>query len=187
MAVWSVAGLVSVPAPVKSCEFKLVWAVCIHCCVIFAASAFISEMSSRLIKKTKRRPAICKEIPSVSTRVQWNGSVWMKGNWVSWDDLHYGIVVKFPLVSRQDWSSIDVDGSSPFIGNEKVSVILQFDDSCWQKYKNLKIWQGSWKCGSQHFSERAHAAMSLTLFQTKALCTVSAQTTRLVNHNWRCI
>lgn len=96
-------------------------------------------MSSRLIKNTKRRPAICKEIASVSSRVQWKGSVWVKENWFSLDDLHYWIVVEFPLVSRQDWSSIDVDGSSPLIGNEKVSVILQFDDSYWQKHKNSKF------------------------------------------------
>lgn len=138
MAVWSVAGLVSVLDPVKSCEVKLFWAVCHHCCVIFAASAFISEISSRLIKNTKRRPAICKETGSVSARVWWNGSEWIQGSQVSRADLHYWIVVKFPLVSRQDWSSINVDGPSPLIGNEKVSVILQFYDSYWQKYRISK-------------------------------------------------
>lgn len=30
----------------------------VHCCVILAASAFINEMSSKLMRKTKRRPAI---------------------------------------------------------------------------------------------------------------------------------
>lgn len=31
----------------------------VHCCVIFAASAFIKVMSSRFIRNTNLRPAIC--------------------------------------------------------------------------------------------------------------------------------
>lgn len=196
MAVWSVAGLVSVLDPVKFCEVKLFWAVCHHCCVIFAASAFISEMSSRLIKNTKRRPAICKETRCVSARVRRNGSVWTQGKQVPWDDLHYWIVVKFPLVSRQHWSSINVDGSSPLIGDEKVSVILQLYDSYTQKYRISKT-QGSiniflsgpmrqyYKHGSrQRLDVRVVLVQSKNLFDSRLLNLSCYVVNKFILYHW---
>lgn len=46
--------------------FSCCLAADVHCCVILAASAFISEMSSRLIRNTKRRPAICRDKHGIS-------------------------------------------------------------------------------------------------------------------------
>lgn len=60
----------------------------IYCCVIFAASAFISEMSSRLIRNTKRRPAICRNRYRMSmfvmstTQIYQDASVWLIENLV---------------------------------------------------------------------------------------------------------
>lgn len=70
MAVWSMVALLSCWTqdwldPVSPACSLFCWVADIYCCVIFAASAFISEMSSRLIRNTKRRPAICRDRNSI--------------------------------------------------------------------------------------------------------------------------
>lgn len=115
----------------------------IYCCVIFAASAFISEMSSRLIRNTKRRPAICRNRYRMLMFLTQHDSNFSKmlpfDLWEAWLEasthLHHWVVVEFPLVAWQDRSAINVDWSSALIGNEEVSIILQFYNSCRQKWK----------------------------------------------------
>lgn len=45
-------------------------------------------------------------------------------------NLHYRVVVEFPLVARQDWSAVYVDGPAALVGYEEVPVVLQFNDPC---------------------------------------------------------
>lgn len=113
----------------------------VHCCVILAASALISEMSSRLMRNTKRSPAICRHRGSVraafslclrfivsDVRVRLSCVCVCGGGPCT--HLHHRVVVQFPLVAWQNGSAVDVDGSSALVGDEEVSVILQFDNPC---------------------------------------------------------
>lgn len=116
-------------------QIQLDWSRCvlcvhicwIHCCVIFAASAFIKEMSSRFIRNTNLRPAICGD----------------RCNWLAWaldleerpscTYLYHRVVVKFPLAARKNRPAVDVDGPPPLVGDKEVSVIFQFNNSCREK------------------------------------------------------
>lgn len=111
------------------------WMASVYCWVTFAASAFISEMSSRLIRNTKRRPAIWKDRHNqlafcLSGRFHLNLK---KILLTPSTHLHHWVVVQLPLVACKDRSAVNINGSSTLIGDEEVSVIFQFNYSCKQK------------------------------------------------------
>lgn len=43
--------------------------------------------------------------------------------------LHHGVVAEAPFGATQHRPSIDVDGPPALIGNEEITIVLQFDDT----------------------------------------------------------
>lgn len=67
---------------------------------------------------------------------------WLPIPWVSlWPltslsaHLHHGVVAEAPFGATQHGPSINVDGPPALIGNEEISIVLQFDDTYGERGK----------------------------------------------------
>lgn len=47
--------------------------------------------------------------------------------------LHHGVVAEAPFGATKHRSSINVDGPPALIGNEEITIVFQFDDTCGNK------------------------------------------------------
>lgn len=42
--------------------------------------------------------------------------------------LQHRVVVKFPFVTSQDWSAINIDRSTALVHDEEIAIVFELDD-----------------------------------------------------------
>lgn len=64
--------------------------------------------------------------------------------------LQHRVVVKFPFVTSQNWSAVDIDRSTALVHNEEIPVVFKLDDPYHAEIKHTA------KFNTEKWSSKGH-------------------------------